>query len=52
MERVIESLIGDLEKSRMRNMVIDEKRRIDGRKTDEIRPITCELGVLPRAPVE
>ena len=29
-------------------MVIEEKRRIDGRGFDEIRPIRCEVGLLPR----
>jgi polyribonucleotide nucleotidyltransferase len=32
----------------MREMVLKEKRRIDGRKLDEIRPIDIEHGLLPR----
>lgn len=32
----------------MRRMVLEEGRRIDGRKVYEIRPITCYAGVLPR----
>ncbi len=39
----------DLEYKLMRKMVTDEKKRIDGRRYDEIRPITIEVGVLPRA---
>jgi len=39
----------DLEYQLMRKMVTDEKKRIDGRRYDEIRPITIETGVLPRA---
>ncbi len=31
-----------------RDLVLKEGRRIDGRKFDEIRPITCEVGILPR----
>ena len=31
----------------MRNMILDEERRLDGRKLDEIRPIWCEVGYLP-----
>lgn len=31
-----------------RRMILDQGKRIDGRKTDEIRPITCETGLLPR----
>ncbi|OGI22603.1 MAG: polyribonucleotide nucleotidyltransferase [Candidatus Melainabacteria bacterium RIFOXYA12_FULL_32_12] len=37
-----------VEKKIMRNMVINEGVRADGRKYDEIRPITVEVGVLPR----
>ena len=33
----------------MRNMILDEGKRLDGRKTDEIRPIWCEVGYLPAA---
>jgi len=36
------------EKKICRNLIIKEGRRIDGRKFDEVRPITCEVGVLPR----
>jgi polyribonucleotide nucleotidyltransferase len=31
-----------------RDMILKEGRRIDGRAFDEIRPITCEVGILPR----
>ncbi|WP_373501494.1 polyribonucleotide nucleotidyltransferase [Desulfococcus sp.] len=31
-----------------RNLILKEGRRIDGRRFDEIRPITCEVGILPR----
>ena len=37
-----------MEKDLMRTMVLEDGRRIDGRKPDEIRDITCEVGVLPR----
>jgi len=30
-------------------MTLEEKRRIDGRSTTDIRPISCEIGLLPRA---
>ncbi|MEG1864550.1 MAG: polyribonucleotide nucleotidyltransferase [Alistipes sp.] len=36
-------------KKAMRNMVLDLGLRLDGRKTDEIRPIWCEIGYLPAA---
>ncbi len=38
-----------LEKKVMRAMIIDEGTRADGRKSDEVRPIWCETGVIPRA---
>jgi polyribonucleotide nucleotidyltransferase len=35
-------------KKNLRELVLDTGRRIDGRTTDEIRPITCEVSLLPR----
>lgn len=40
---------GDVKKSVIRNMVLDEGVRLDGRKSDEIRPIWCEVDYLPSA---
>mgnify|MGYP001483988763 CR=1 FL=1 len=37
----------DVEKKAMRKMILDEGQRLDGRKTDEIRPIWCEVDYLP-----
>lgn len=40
----------DAEKSkRMRQMVLDTQTRIDGRRPDEIRPLSCEPGILHKA---
>ncbi len=39
----------DVQKKAMRNMILDEGKRLDGRRTDEIRPICCEVGYLPAA---
>ncbi len=39
---------GELEYQTMRGSVLDTKVRIDGRKLDDIRAITCKVGVLPR----
>ena len=39
----------DVLKKAMRTMILDEGLRLDGRKTDEIRPIWCEVGYLPAA---
>lgn len=38
----------DVEKAAMRKMVLNTGQRLDGRKTDEIRPIWCEVDYLPR----
>ena len=37
-----------LEKKCVREMIFNEHKRVDGRKLDEIRPLSCEVGVLPR----
>ena len=39
----------DVLKKAMRNMILDEGIRLDGRKTTEIRPIWCEVDYLPAA---
>ncbi|HBI80574.1 MAG TPA: polyribonucleotide nucleotidyltransferase [Bacteroidales bacterium] len=38
-----------VEKEAMRNMILNEGIRLDGRKTQEIRPIWCEVDYLPMA---
>jgi len=48
-EEAIEDLVEDAYKKLMRRRVIEEGLRIDNRRTDEIRPITCEVGLLNRA---
>lgn len=47
-ERKIKTIIEDLEKKDMRQMILEEGKRIDGRGVSEVRPITCEVGILPR----
>jgi len=39
----------EVEKKAVRNYVLDERKRLDGRKLDEIRPIWTEVGYLPMA---
>lgn len=41
-------LLGSIQKKISRDMILNEGCRIDGRKFDEIRPISCEVGILPR----
>jgi polyribonucleotide nucleotidyltransferase len=47
-----EPMIGEMlyrsERTAMRRMILDRGQRADGRKLDEIRAITAEVGVLPR----
>ena len=44
----VDEVFHALERHIMRNLAVTEGRRIDGRRFDEVRPITCEVGVLPR----
>lgn len=37
----------DVEKEAVRNAILDNRQRLDGRKLDEIRPIWCEVDYLP-----
>ncbi len=45
----VKTVLHDLKKTMMRRRILDEHARIDGRAFDEIRPIDCEVGFLPRA---
>lgn len=42
-------IIESLERRILRQMILKDKRRIDGRSNTEIRPISSEVGILPRA---
>lgn len=39
----------ELQYTLLRTNALEKKQRVDGRKLDEVRPISCEVGVLPRA---
>ena len=45
----VESQFKDIEKEIVRSKILKEKKRIDGRGLADIRPIKCEVGILPRA---
>ncbi len=47
-EKVIGEILHDMEKDLMRERILKEGIRLDGRNTKQIRPITIELGNLPR----
>ena len=44
----IDGILHDLLRDAIREMILTQDRRIDGRAFDEIRPITAEVGILPR----
>ncbi len=47
-EKEIDAILEDIEKHVVRRMMVEQRHRIDGRAFDEIRPITIEVGNLPR----
>jgi len=47
-EKAISMILDDIEYLEVRKMISIEKIRPDGRALDEIRPISCEVGILPR----
>lgn len=48
-ELQIIEIVDQIYKAAVRRMVVEEQRRLDGRGSTDIRPISCEIGVLPRA---
>jgi polyribonucleotide nucleotidyltransferase len=44
----IHEILEHIESTDLRRMILKDGRRADGRGLDDIRPITCEVGVLPR----
>lgn len=46
-EKYYRSAYNELKKKIVRNIIVKEKSRADGRNLDEIRPISCEVGILP-----
>jgi polyribonucleotide nucleotidyltransferase len=47
-EGKVKDMVGDLEAEAMRAMILDTGARVDGRDLTTVRPISCEVGVLPR----
>ncbi len=47
-ESDIKFLYHEIESREVRNLILKKKKRPDGRSFKDIRPITCEIGVLPR----
>jgi polyribonucleotide nucleotidyltransferase len=52
-EKVTESVLREafyyIQKETVRHLIMNENKRLDGRGFDDIRPIICEVGLLPRA---
>jgi polyribonucleotide nucleotidyltransferase len=48
-EGFISEILYEMEKNQTRLYMLKSGQRLDGRKPDEIRDITCEIGYLPRA---
>ena len=46
--KLFAACMDDIQYKLLRKSILDKGLRIDGRKCDEIRPITCEVNVLPR----
>lgn len=47
-EKDVKAALLEVEEEEVRKFIINLKKRVDGRQFDEIRPISCEVGVLPR----
>ena len=47
-KKEVYEIFGDMQKKILRGMILNDGLRIDNRKFDEVRPISCETGVLPR----
>ena len=47
-EKEIEGALDELEKKVVRTMMVEQRRRIDGRVFDQVRPISIAVGKLPR----
>ncbi|HHW99288.1 MAG TPA: polyribonucleotide nucleotidyltransferase [Firmicutes bacterium] len=47
-EKEVREVVHSTLKQIVRDMIVNHNERPDGRRADEIRPISCEVGVLPR----
>ncbi|MFB2876535.1 polyribonucleotide nucleotidyltransferase [Floridanema aerugineum] len=46
--KALGNVFKDITKKLMRRQIVEENVRVDGRKLDEVRPVSCRVGVLPR----
>jgi polyribonucleotide nucleotidyltransferase len=47
-DKAVDKAFKSLTKELMRRQIIEEGVRVDGRKLDEVRPVSCQVGLLPR----
>jgi polyribonucleotide nucleotidyltransferase len=47
-KKLFDALFEDMEYTILRTAILEKGRRVDGRGTEDIREITCDIGVLPR----
>ncbi|GAB4171981.1 MAG: polyribonucleotide nucleotidyltransferase [Coleofasciculaceae cyanobacterium] len=47
-EKVVGKIFKDITKELMRRQIVEDGVRVDGRKLDEVRPVSCQTGLLPR----
>ena len=47
-EPKVKHVVDEMLRSKMRDKVIKEKKRLDGRGFADVRPVSCEIGLLPR----
>ncbi len=46
--KVVDKVFKSLTKELMRRQIVEDGVRVDGRKLDEVRPVSCQVGLLPR----
>ncbi len=46
--KLVKEIVNDIEYREMREMILTEGKRLDGRGVKDVRPIACEVGLLPR----
>jgi len=47
-QKMVKKAFEDIDRTLMRRYILEKKQRIDGRGFSDIRPISCEVGILPR----
>ncbi len=47
-QKMVRMALEEINRKLARRLILDRKQRIDGRGLSEIRPISCEVGILPR----